>query len=92
MRIFNKCLNKERKIFNCSILGIGFGVVGLVLVTFKYGIAIGLGGAVIGYFTGTYLGKCLFEGTLQRYLYWHLPYASIWLDRSVPDSHLRKFF
>lgn len=91
MRTFNKCLNKEQKIFNCSIFAIGFGAFGLMLATVKYGIAIGIGGAFGGYIIGAYFGKCWFEGKLQRYIYWNLPFASIWLDRSIADSHLRKF-
>lgn len=91
MRVFNTCLNKEKKIFNCSIIAITVSVLMLVLVGLRFGIVFGLGGAVIGYVIGSYLGRCWYIGKLQRYLYWHLPFASFWLDQSVPDSHLRKF-
>lgn len=90
IRVFNTCLNKERKVFNCSFPALIVGGVMLTLTGIRFGIVFGLVAAGVGYLLGTYLGKCWHKGELQRYLYLHLPFARLWLDQVAPDSHLRK--
>jgi hypothetical protein len=85
----NRCLNKERKYYGLTYLGIiGAGIIGF-LVWLRFGMTIGIMGSVIGYGVCAYWAKLWHIGLLQRLIYWHLPLHSVFGGRYLPASHKR---
>jgi hypothetical protein len=89
-RVFNNCLNLERKAFNFNYGSIIGGAIAGIIPGISSGLMYGFGGGAIGFMVGGWLSKQWHLGNLQRNLYWHLPYARYWLDREVPESHHRE--
>jgi len=85
----NRCLNREIKWYGLSYLGIlGAGVIGF-LVWIRFGMTIGIMGAVVGYGISAYVAKAWHGGLLQRFIYWHLPLKGIFGGKYLPESHKR---
>ncbi len=89
-RQFIDCLNKEHKAFNCSFGSLIVGGIGLVLFGFGKGLFWGFGASTVGFLVGGWISKQWFLGSLQRKIYWHLPFADIWLDSNIPSSSNRR--
>jgi hypothetical protein len=86
-RVFNNCLNLERKAFNFSF-GAIIGCAGAGSIAgISSGLLWGFGGGAIGFAVGGWISKQWHAGNLQRYFYWYLPYAKIWINNEVPESH-----
>ena len=85
-RRFAQCLNKQRKIYNLpygSLIGASSGLLfGGLVGGMLFAASFGAGGFAFG----TWLSDQLFKVGLQRYCYWHLPYASKWIAKNIPDS------
>lgn len=89
-RRFANCLNQELRAFNCSIGSLIGGGVCFVLFGLAKGIMWGIGFGSMGFMFGKWFSTSWFTGKLQRQLYWHLPWASLWIDKNTPNSHRRK--
>ncbi len=88
-RTFIPCLNKQRKLYNLSIESIIGWFIGLVL-GLTQGLLWGIGMGAIGMSLGSWIGKLLYKGKVQRFIYWHFPYTKYWLDRNAPNSSDRE--
>jgi hypothetical protein len=89
-RKFSTCLNKEAKAYNQSVFGlISSAVLGGFLGLTK-GMMWGLGGAAVGLVIGSMFSRSWHAGDIQRMLYWYLPWQKLWIDKNIPESHLRK--
>lgn len=88
-RIFIDCLNQEPKAYNCSIASLICGGIMLVFFGAIKGLFWAAGAGAAGFIVGAFLGKEWFAGNLQRNIFWHLPFASIWLENKAPPSSAR---
>lgn len=88
-RRFIACLNQPRKLYNFSSGAVIGAVGGLVIVGLAAGLLFGLASSVLGLVMGNWLSEQLYRGSLQRFIYWHCPYARYWLASNIPDSAAR---
>lgn len=89
-KVFNNCLNKERKIYNISYAAL-IGAAGCAFLPgITWGLMHAFCGGAIGFIVGGWLSQQWHAGNLQRKLYWHLPYGKYWIDKEVPESHHRE--
>lgn len=88
-RVFVQCLNKEPKIFNCNYGSLIGGAVMATIFGLSKGLLWGIMASFIGFLIGGNIGKQIFLGTLQSKLYWHLPFAKVWLHKNAPSSSNR---
>jgi hypothetical protein len=85
----NRALNQESKIYGLSYLGtIGAGIIGC-LAWLSFGMVAGIISMAVGYIFSAYVAKGWHSGLLQRYLYWHLPFKSMFGGKYLPKSHQR---
>lgn len=89
-RVFSTCLNKERKIYNCSIGSLICGGLFLTFAGLTKGLLWGMGFGVVGFFLGGFLSKQWHEGNLQRLIYANMPFAKYIVDNNMPESHHRR--
>jgi hypothetical protein len=87
----NKALNKEIKYYGLSFLGIMGAAATGCLVWMRFGMTIGIMGFVFGYGVSSYVAKSWHNGALQRFLYWNLPFKSIFGGKYLPEAHKRCF-
>lgn len=86
---FNKCLNKETKVWNIPLYSlIGGGLVGIIFCLIK-GMLWGIGFGAIGFIFGGWISKQLWLGNFQRWIYWNLPLNPLMVNKFVPPSHQR---
>ena len=88
-RTFVQCLNMEPKIFNCNYGSLIGGALMAAIFGFGKGLLWGMMASFIGFTVGAAISKQIFLGSLQSKIYWHLPFASIWLHKNVPSSSNR---
>lgn len=87
--ILNQCLNQESKYYGLSYGGIiGSSSVGC-LAWLKFGMTVGILLASVSYGVAAYLASKWHQGSLQRLIYWHLPFKKLFGGRYLPDSHKR---
>lgn len=89
-RRFSTCLNKEAKAYNYPVLAlIGAATCGAALGLAK-GMMWAFGGGAAGFVMGAIVSRQWHEGNIQRFCYWYLPGQKVWIDKNVPESHLRR--
>lgn len=89
-RVFIRCLNKQRKIYNFNLgalIGCGFG---MLVVGIGKGLIWGLGAGAVGLSIVGGIANAIYSGELQRLMYWHLPYAKYWLSPYISESAQRE--
>lgn len=84
--VFSKCLNKEEKLYNCSVVGLMLGVMFLILGGIVFGMLFGFAAATFGFIIGTWFSSKWHQGFIQRKAYRALPYCKYWLDKRCPES------
>ena len=85
----NRALNQEAKIYGLSYLGtVGAGIIGC-LAWVRFGMVAGIISMAIGYTFSAYVAKGWHSGLLQRHLYWHLSFKTIFGGKYLPPSHKR---
>lgn len=89
-REFSTCLNREPKIYNCSIWSFVWAGTFLIIFFILKGFMWGLGAAGVGFGVGKWLSRQWFIGQMQRKMYWYLPCAGFFIDKNCPESHERK--
>jgi hypothetical protein len=88
---FNKCLNKERKLYGLSYDGVlGAGIIGLCFWT-KFGMTTGMICSAIAYTFCAYYANLWHIGSLQRFIYWNLPIKALLGNKYLPESYRRCF-
>ena len=88
----SKCLNKPVRIMGSSFFGVIAGMLTMLLMWTLFSMPIGIISFVGGYAVGRVFGIVWHKGKLQRWIYWHLPSASIVGGKNLPKSHERRFF
>lgn len=87
----NRALNKETKYYGLSYLGIiGALAIGCLVWT-RCGMTIGIMGFVFGYGVSAIASKEWHSGSVQKFIYWHLPFKHLFGGKYLPDSHKRCF-
>ncbi|MBP7189645.1 MAG: hypothetical protein KA998_00145 [Rickettsiaceae bacterium] len=89
-RVFSTCLNKERKIYNCSVWAFICGGLALLFAGLAKGLLWGMGLGVGGFLLGSFLSKQWHQGNIQRLIYAHIPFAKYIVDKNMPESHHRR--
>jgi hypothetical protein len=85
----NRALNKEIKYYGLSYLGmIGAATIGCV-VWVRFGMTVGIMGFIVGYVLSAYAARNWHSGFIQRFIYWHTPFKSIFGGKYLPESHKR---
>ncbi|MGC0372184.1 MAG: hypothetical protein DGJ47_000891 [Rickettsiaceae bacterium] len=85
-RIFNTCLNKEEKLYNCSLMALIAGFVLLLIGGIAFGLIPGFAFAASGFVIGTLVSARWHKGLIQRKIYVLFPHADCWIDKNCPDS------
>lgn len=85
-RVFNTCLNKEEKLYNCSILALFCGAVLLAVGGVIFGLLPGFALSAGGFIGGTWFSTRWHQGLIQRRMYKYFPYSKSWLDKNSPES------
>lgn len=75
-----------------SFFGVIMGVFTMFLMWTLFSMPIGIISFVGGYAVGRVFGIVWHKGKLQRWIYWHLPFANIVGGKNLPKSHERRFF
>lgn len=88
---FNKCLNREHKLYGLSYAGlISSGIIG-VCVWVRFGMTTGMICSAIAYSFCAYYANLWHEGSLQRFIYWNLPIRDLLGNEYLPESYKRCF-
>ena len=87
----NRALNKEIKYYGLSYLGIIGATATGCLVWTRFGMTVGIIGFVVGYGFSAYAARGWHSGSVQRFIYWHLPLKNIFGGKYLPESHKRCF-
>ncbi|MCP3848690.1 MAG: hypothetical protein GY694_00425 [Gammaproteobacteria bacterium] len=88
---FNKSLNLQSRLFGFPVAGYIFAGVGVVLLTTIFGVVVAFVGGIAFFGFGVIIGNKWHSGELQKWCYWHLPFAKYFICRKIPSSHHRRF-
>ena len=77
------------KIYGMARLGVIMGVISCVVVMLFFGTMWSIGGAIPGYYFGSYLAQALHNGRAQRLIRWYLP---AWRQSLLPPTTTKLFF
>jgi hypothetical protein len=88
----NRVIDKERKIYGLTLIGIVFGVISAILGWIIVGMTASIVATLAGYVLGNFISGLVHKGYLQRWIYWNTPMGrKILGSRYMVSSHQRRF-
>lgn len=86
-----RTINKETKYYGFPLTGLIVGGLfgGVTLTRFEFVFAFLAAG--VGFGLGTLISSAWHKGTIQRWVYWHLPISKLSRNKYLPPSDERTF-
>lgn len=86
MARLNRALNAQQKIWGLKSTGVYLGVTSFVIGFGLFSVLAGIIGSSVGYFFGVVIGDAWHSGSMQKVIYWYLPFKIPFIKAFIPSD------